>query len=442
MGLVVLAVELFAGPLANLLGNFEDPHLQVVLANSLRILAPAVVFFGLTGGATALLYALRRFSFTAISAAVFNLGIVLLTPLLAARLGIYVLPLGIVFGSLLQLVVVGLGIRDVRVRLSTAWRHPAVRRIWVLYVPLLLGLIVTQFQIIVDGRWASASGAQSVAWMGFATTLIQLPLGLIPVAVSLAALPSLSQFAVESDWDGFRGVFGRGLRLVLVLLLPATAGLFALALPIVQLIFQHGNFNQIDAVMTALALRFYLIGLPFAGVDFLLNYSFYARQNTRTPAIVGVISVGFYFVTALLLKDKIGFLGLVLADSAKQAGHAVIMTILFYRSAGRLRHQRILRTLGVGRAGVDPDGGAGRARRGLHDAARPGRQGRVCADRRGGRGRELSILRRGAPAAARRRDCATDRRVREPAGDRTAVKPRRAMVCFSVVKGCGCFQLV
>jgi putative peptidoglycan lipid II flippase len=352
MGLLVVVVEVFSGPLANLLGNFEDPQLQLVLRNSLRVIAPAVLFFGLTGGATALLYALRRFSYTALSAAVFNLGIVLLTPLLAPRLpqnlAIYVLPLGIVLGSLLQLIVVWSGMRDVPLRPSAAWRHPAIRRIWRLYVPLMLGLIVTQFQIVIDGRWASASGAQSVSWMGYATTLIQLPLGLIPVAVSLAALPSLSQFATDADWGGFRAIFGRGLRLVLVLLLPATAGLFALALPIVQLIFQHGNFTPNDATMTALALRVYLIGLPFAGVDFLLNYTFYARQNTRTPAVVGVISIGFYFVTALLLKDRIGFLGLVLADSVKQAAHALIMTALLQRSPGRLDGQRILRTLGLG----------------------------------------------------------------------------------------------
>ena len=137
--------------------------------------------------------------------------------------------------------------------------------------------------------------------------------------------------------------------------------------------------------MTALALRFYLIGLPFAGVDFLLNYSFYARQNTRTPAIVGVISVGFYFVTALLLKDRIGFLGLVLADSAKQAAHAMIMTILLYRSVGRLRHQRILRTLGLGSLAAILMAVRRCGDRQRCHAACPGRQARVRDDRRVGR---------------------------------------------------------
>ena len=345
MGLIVLLVEAFAVPLADLLGNFENPELQQVLANCLRVISPAILLFGLTGGVTGLLYALRRFSYTAISGAVFNLGIVILTPLLARRIGIYVLPLGIVVGSLMQLAVTAPGLRDLRIRLGTMWGHPAVRRIWRLYVPIALGLIVTQFQIIVDGRWASAAGEQSVSWMAFATTLIQLPLGLVPVAVSLAALPSLSQFSAEQDWEGFREVFGRGLRLVLVLLIPAAVGLWVLAEPVIRLLFQHGGFSAEDTMMTARALNFYLIGLPFAGVDFLLNYTFYARQNTRTPAAVGVISIGFYFVTALLLKKPMGFLGLVLADSAKQAGHAVIMIFLLWRSVGRLHGQDILRTL-------------------------------------------------------------------------------------------------
>lgn len=345
MGVIVLALELFAAPIAAVLGDFEDPALQAVLARSLRIIAPAVIFFGLSGGVTGLLYALRRFSYTAFSGAVFNLGIVVAAPLLADSIGVYALPLGIVGGSLLQLAVLAPGLRDVRLRFSAAWGHPAVRRILRLYVPIALGLIVTQVQIIVDGRWASATGEFGVSWMGYATTLIQLPLGLVPVAVSLAALPTLSQRAAVADWDGFRSVFGRGLRLVLILLIPAAVGLWVLAAPVIRLLFEHGIFEAYDTYWTALALRLYLLGLMFAGVDFLLNYTFYARQDTRTPAVVGVLSIGFYFIAALALKGPLGFLGLVLADSVKQFSHMAIMIVLLMRSVGRLRDERILSTL-------------------------------------------------------------------------------------------------
>jgi putative peptidoglycan lipid II flippase len=344
MGSIVLLLELFAEPVANVLGNFSDPALQAALATNLRLIAPTILLFGLSGGVTGLLYALKRFTYTAVGAAVFNLGIVILAPLLVNRLGIAVLPIGVVAGSVAQLLVLLPGIRDIRLRVSLAWDHPGVQRILHLYIPIAAGLIVAEFQVIMDGRWASMTAPQSVAWMRYATTLIQLPLGLVPVAVSLAALPTLSQRAAEGNWDAFRAVFGRGLRLVLVLMLPATVGLWVLAEPMIRLLFQHGNFTAADTVVTASALHLYLLGLMFAGVDFMLNYTFYARQNTLTPAIVGMIAVGFYFVAALALMPRMGFLGLVLADSVKQAGHAGIMTILFVRSVGRLRGQRIQQT--------------------------------------------------------------------------------------------------
>jgi putative peptidoglycan lipid II flippase len=236
------------------------------------------------------------------------------------------------------------GVRDVRLRLSLAWDHPGVHRIMRLYVPIAAGLIIGEIQVIVDGRWASATGAQSVAWMRYATTLIQLPLGLVPMAVSLAALPSLSQRAAAGNWEDFQNIFARGLRLVLVLLIPATTGLWALAVPVIRLLFEHGRFVPQDTAMTAMALRLYLLGLLFAGVDFMLNYTFYARQDTRTPAIVGIVAVGLYFVAALSLMPRYGFLGLVLADSIKQAGHAVIMTVLLMQTSGRPHGQRIRQT--------------------------------------------------------------------------------------------------
>ena len=93
-----------------------------------------------------------------------------------------------------------------------------------------------------------------------------------------------------------------------------------------------------------MALRLYLLGLPFAGVDFLLNYTFYARQDTRTPAIVGIIAVGLYFIAAWTLKERMGFLGLVLADSIKQAGHATIMAALMMGTVGRPSGQGVWMT--------------------------------------------------------------------------------------------------
>ena len=99
----------------------------------------------------------------------------------------------------------------------------------------------------------------------------------------------------------FKQTLADGLRLVITLILPATAGLFALAVPIVALLFEHGEFTAADTATTALVLRVYLIGLPFAAVDQMLVFASYARKDTWRPALVGVISIVIYSITAVLL---------------------------------------------------------------------------------------------------------------------------------------------
>src|SRR5690606_21601993 len=112
----------------------------------------------------------------------------------------------------------------------------------------------------------------------------------------------------------FMHTLGEGIRLVCVLILPATAGLFALAGPVVALLFEHGQFTAGDTAMTAQVLRYYLFGLPFAAVDQMLVFASYARKDTLRPALVGVVSIVVYVLVAALLLEPYGLLSLMIAD--------------------------------------------------------------------------------------------------------------------------------
>ena len=103
--------------------------------------------------------------------------------------------------------------------------------------------------------------------------------------------------------------------MVLILILPAATGLLALAVPVIALIFEHGAFQPYDTLRTAQALRWYLLGLPFAAVDQPLVFAFYARKDTKTPVLVGVFSVLVYLIVALATIRPLGMIGLVLANS-------------------------------------------------------------------------------------------------------------------------------
>jgi putative peptidoglycan lipid II flippase len=336
LALLVLLLELLAPQVAWLLGGGFPLELQMALARMLRIITPAMFFFGLSGVITGLLYTLKRFTYPAFGAAVFNLGIIIAAPLLAGRLNAYSLAVGVLLGSLFQLLILAPDLRGVRFQFQLNLSDPSLRRILILYLPIALGLVVSNIQVGIDQRLASSTGESSIAWMDRATTLVQLPHGLVAVAISLAVLPTLSRLSAAGNQEGFRQTLGLGLRLVLVLIIPATLGLFVLAEPVVALLFEHGRFTAYDTFWTAWALRLYLVGLVFASVDWPLNYAFYARQDTLSPALVGIVSVGVYLAVALSLIQTLGMLGLVLADSAKHMSHALVMLVLTWRRTGHL----------------------------------------------------------------------------------------------------------
>ena len=325
---IVLILLIFAPQVAGVLaGGFDefDPALLPLTTRLVRLIAPVVWFFSMAGLLTAVLYSLQRFSLPAIATAVYNLGIVVAAPLLAGRIGIASLAVGVLAGSIVQFGLMAWDVRRAGLLFKVQWSHPALGRIVRLYLPIAAGLVVAQFQVGLDRRLASGTGVESIAWMRNATTLQQLPLGIVSVAIALAALPRLSQQFSEGDEGGYRRTLGEGMRMVLVLIVPVLVGLWLLAEPTVRVLFERGAFTEADTAQVVRALRVYLFGALFAAIDFPLNYAFYARNNTLLPALVGVLSVLVYGAVALALVEGRGFLGLVWADTAKQAAHALVM---------------------------------------------------------------------------------------------------------------------
>lgn len=357
LGLVVFLIELAAPQVALLLAGGFDQELLAITTRLIRITTPAVLFLSLSGVITGVLHALRRFTLPAFTAAIFNATIIMVALLgaLGFGWGIEALALGLLLGSVLQVALQLPGLYDADLRLVIDWGHPILRRIGKLYLPIILGLIISQIAVALDRNLASRTGEQSIAWMQFATTIIQFPLGLISTAISLAILPTLSRLASNdaknlspttkpqevNDLDEFMVVLTMGLRLTLILIIPATVALFVLAKPVVALLFQRGEFTAFDTQQTALALRYYLPGLTFAAIDQPLIFAFYARQNTLTPALVGLLGVALYLATALLptLARPMQMTDLVLANSVQLTGHALLMLWLVNRLASLGGHR-------------------------------------------------------------------------------------------------------
>jgi putative peptidoglycan lipid II flippase len=348
INLVLLAIAALTGlliwqaaPAVTLLaGGFaEQTREQTILM--VRLLLPAVIFMGLSGLITALLYARQQFLMPAFTTSAYNGGIILGAVLLTPRLGPFSLVAGVLIGALLQVILQLPGLRGLSYRPVIDLRHPGVRRILKLYAPVAMGIGFSTLGIVLDRNLASRLGASALPTMRYATTMVQFPLGLVAAAVSFAVLPTLSRQASAQDDSAFRATLAMGIKVVLLLILPAAAGLGALALPIVTAVFARKAFGAADAEATARALLLYLPGLPAAALDQMLLFAFYAHKRTLAPNLVQGAAVGLYALTALtLLALNLGVGALILGNSAQWIGHALILLLLSRRLV-RLRGLRL-----------------------------------------------------------------------------------------------------
>jgi len=347
---LVLILELFAPQIVTLWrGTDISAEAFNLSVHLLRLTAPALIFLSLFAIVSGMLYALKRFTWPAFAAALFNGTIVVTMVVLAPVIGIERAAVGWVLGAILQLALQFGGLRGAHIRLQVrgALQSPGVRRIGILYIPVMISLIM---DVLINRPFsynlASQAGDGSIAYMNWATSLREFPMGLVGTAISIAILPTLARQALKPELrQNFQDTLGQGIRLALVLIIPATVGMFVLAGPLIGLVFERGAFTATDTTIMALVLRLYLLGIPFAAVDLLLIFAFYAVKDTMTPALVGILSLGCYILVALTLQPTYGFFALMIADSLKHLIHMVVSIILLRRRVGGLGSQRLPATL-------------------------------------------------------------------------------------------------
>jgi putative peptidoglycan lipid II flippase len=347
---VVLAV--FAEPLLGVIGaGFSSEAERTLAINLMRIALVSVVFQGLAGVLTSALYAQNRFALPAFATATYNLGIIVGVLLLAGALGYQALPVGLVLGALAQFLLQASGLRAFwrayRPRIDLS--DPGLRRILKLAGTVAAGLLVTATGQLIDRNLALRLPDGSLTSMEYATRVIQVPLGIVGLAVSFAILPTLSRFndAATRDMAQYREALAFALKLVLLLMLPALAVSAALALPdlaeqpshpgLIRILFERGAFHLADTQRTAGVFLFYSPMLPLTAVDLLLINAFYARQNARTPVLVGVVCVFIYLGVALATIGSLQARGLALANAVQNSSHALILLFLLRRALPDLR---------------------------------------------------------------------------------------------------------
>ncbi len=333
--LLAAGVFIFARPLCGLLAPGFSPSELKIMVHLTRWLLLAQAFFVLSSLLTGILQSLERFLLPALSAVLYNLGIIAGILFLSRQFSIYGVVIGVVVGAALHFAVqLPLTVRlGFRYSWSFNWREPGVKQIFRLMGPRLLTLVVTQINLSVTTVMATALSAGTLALYSFSQNIIALPVSLFGLTIGQASLPALAREATR-DRARFCQLFWQLFTQVLYLSLPASLILVVLRIPLVRLALGAKNFPWEATILAGKMVAVLALSLAFQSMIQLLIRFFYAEQDTKTPLWISVIAAVINIVLAWWMVFVLKWEGLGLCVAFSLAG--VVQGIML---AGAVRHR-------------------------------------------------------------------------------------------------------
>ncbi len=225
-------------------------------------------------------------------------------------------------------------------------RHPGIRTVLWLMLPVVFGQAAGEINRLVDILFAASLPEEgTVRALFLSNRLVQLPLSIFGVATSIAILPTMSRFAAREDYAQIRETLLMGLRQSFFLILPAMLGLMIMGEPIIQLLFERGEFAAEDTVRTHAVLVIYAAGLlSFAWVKVCVT-GFYAIKNTRTPVIIASASMLLNILLNFALIGPLGYKGLALATTISFTINAFFLYLFLCQKFGKMYDAEFLQSL-------------------------------------------------------------------------------------------------
>jgi putative peptidoglycan lipid II flippase len=352
--LVLVAVTamfiLLAEPLMSVFapGFDDDPALKDLTVNLARLMFPIVVLLALSGLVVGMLNSFEHFAVPALAPVAWNLVIIAalvgLVPVLPEEDEIYAYAIGILAGTIVQflLPLPWLRGRGGSLTFRIDWRDERVRRVLKLMLPVTIALGLINLSLLINSLFGTLVSDEAPAAIDKAFRIYQLPQGLFSIAIATILFPTMSRFAARGARDDLRRTMGTGVRQICLLLIPSAVLMAVLAEPITRLVYERGAFGAEATDLTATAMLWWSISLPFQGVSLLFSRTFFSLQRPwATTALAGVnLLVNAALAAALYGPFEIA--GIVLGTVAGTVVMCVAQGWILRRELGGIEGAKLL----------------------------------------------------------------------------------------------------
>jgi putative peptidoglycan lipid II flippase len=345
LGALAVLGMIFPAPIVHLVAAGFSPEKAALCERLVRIMMPFLPAISLAVVAMGALNAEHKYTTPALASSVFNV--------VAIAGGVGAFLLGVPAGRAVvvwAVCVLAGGLGQLLIQVPPLWRSGfrprllpdlrlrdrGTREIATLMAPATLGVAAVQVNVVVNSSFASLVSDGAISWLSYAFRLMQLPIGVFGVAVSITATTHLAEHAARGDWDTLATTLRRGLRMVLFLTVPSTVGLALLGVPIIRLIYQHGRFSPHATAETAHALAGYAVGLVAYASIKVMAPAFYAIRRPRAPVAASLSAVAANLVWNFLTYRRFGHVGLALGTSLAALVNFTVLAVAFQRQVRRL----------------------------------------------------------------------------------------------------------
>jgi putative peptidoglycan lipid II flippase len=329
--------------------GFEGEILDLTVSLS-QVLFPILVLLGVSGIVVGILNSYDRFGAFAISPLFWNLTIILvlviLEPMFHGRDKIYAYAIGILVGTLVQLLIPVWDLRHTPYRFSFSfdWRHPGVRRVLLLMLPVTISLGLINFNMLVNSLFGSLVSHESPAAIDKAFRIYQLPQGVFSVAIATVLFPTLARFAARGEMENLRATMANGMRQILFVLIPAAAAILVLSVPMIRLIYQRGEFTPEQTALVATALFWFAFSLPTNGLYLLQTRTFFSLQRPWMATGLAGFDLAVSALAAFALYKPFGTGGIVAGTGIGTTAAVVAQAVVLRREFNGLEFGRLLGT--------------------------------------------------------------------------------------------------